>query len=171
MSTESTQARAAETLTELILEIFRLNGRLIEAGDQLVRSLGLTSARWQVLGAMDRSAVPLSVASIARNKGLSRQAVQRLVKEMAKDGLVRFAANPHHKRAQLVTMTEAGRAAFAAAMTKQAPWAEDLTRGLSPDDLAQAVALLRALRARLERARDGGARPDDERCAGEASGL
>ena len=37
-------------ITDLILETFRLNGQLLAAGDALVSDVGLTSARWQVLG-------------------------------------------------------------------------------------------------------------------------
>jgi hypothetical protein len=33
--------------TELILEVFRLNGLLLEAGDRLTHPVGLSSARWQ----------------------------------------------------------------------------------------------------------------------------
>jgi DNA-binding MarR family transcriptional regulator len=66
-------------LTELILETFRLNGRLIAAGDSLVRDLGLTRALWQILGAIALSPVPLPVALIASNRGLTRQSVQKLV--------------------------------------------------------------------------------------------
>src|SRR5215203_3128784 len=100
-------ARAA--LTELILETFRLNGRLLAAGDALVRDLGLTSARWQILGAIALSPVPLPVAHIARNMGLTRQSVQKLVNELESDGMVRFAPNPHHQRARLVLFTDKGR--------------------------------------------------------------
>jgi DNA-binding MarR family transcriptional regulator len=137
-------------VTELIMETFRLNGRLLEAGNELVRDAGLTSARWQVLGAMAISPVPLAVAHIARNMGLTRQAVQRLANEMAEDGLVRFAPNPHHERAKLVVMTEAGSRAFAEAMARQAPWANALARGLARSDLAAAVRGLASLRKRLE---------------------
>ena len=42
----------AVLLTRLVLELFRLNGRLLAAGDAMTRDLGLTSARWQVLGAV-----------------------------------------------------------------------------------------------------------------------
>ena len=80
-----------DTITDLVLETFRLNGRLLASGDALVADLGLTSARWQVIGAIALSPVPLSVAQIARNMGLTRQAVQRLANEMEADGLVRFA--------------------------------------------------------------------------------
>src|SRR5215510_4989346 len=95
----TTHTPAGAATTELILEIFRLNGLLLEAGDRLVSDIGLTSARWQELGAIAFSPVSLPVAHRARNMGLSRQAVQRLVNEMERDGLVRFAPKPHHERA------------------------------------------------------------------------
>ena len=77
---------SSAAITELILETFRLNGRLLAAGDALVRDLGLTSARWQVLGAAAMSPVPLPVAHLARNMGLSRQAVQRVADELRRGG-------------------------------------------------------------------------------------
>lgn len=85
-----------------------MNGDLLAAGDALVGDLGLTSARWQVLGAIALSPVPLPVAHIARNMGLTRQAVQRLVDDMRADGFVRLEPNPHHRRAMLVLATERG---------------------------------------------------------------
>jgi DNA-binding MarR family transcriptional regulator len=141
---------ATAVVTELILETFRLNGRLLEAGDELVRPLGLTSARWQVLGAIAASSVPLPIAHVARNMGLSRQAVQRLANEMEKDGLVRFAPNPHHERAKFAVMTEPGRAAFRSAMTRQRRWAQSLAEGLSNDSVKEALRMLRELRNKLE---------------------
>src|SRR4029077_9673093 len=62
---------AQNTITDFVLETFRLNGRLLASGDALVADLGLTSARWQVIGAVALSPVPLSVAQIARNMGLT----------------------------------------------------------------------------------------------------
>jgi DNA-binding MarR family transcriptional regulator len=139
-----------DAITELILEIFRLNGRLLIAGDALVADVGLTSARWQVLGAIALSPVPLPVAHVARNMGLTRQAVQRLVNEMKADGLVRFGPNPHHRRAKLVLLTSRGKAVYDAAMARQAPWATDLANGVSIKQLNAAAAVLRAVRQRLE---------------------
>jgi DNA-binding MarR family transcriptional regulator len=137
-------------ITDLVLETFRLNGRLLASGDALVADLGLTSARWQVIGAMALSPVPLSVAQIARNMGLTRQAVQRLANEMEADGLMRFAPNPHHQRAKLVVLTAAGKSAFAAAMKRQGAWASDLGAGLDPRKIAAAAATLRSIRQRLD---------------------
>ena len=143
-------------ITDLVLETFRLNGRLLAAGDALVADLGLTSARWQVLGAMALSAVPLSVAQIARNMGLTRQAVQRLANEMAADGLVRFAPNPHHQRAKLVLLTAAGKTAFAAVMKRQSAWATELGSGLSAGKIEAAAVMLRVIRQRLDDRTDNG---------------
>src|SRR5262245_44820223 len=134
--------------TALIVETFRLNGRLLDAGDDLVRDIGLTSARWQVLGAIAASPVPLPVSHIARNMGLTRQAVQRLANDLEQGGLVRFSPNPHHERAKLVTMTERGSRAFAAAMARQVPWVNKLARGLEADDIAAAVRVLAVMRQR-----------------------
>lgn len=70
---------AGEALTDLTLDIFRVNNLLLTAGDRLVDSLGLTSARWQILGAIARAPQPGPVAWIARNLGAKRQNVQRIV--------------------------------------------------------------------------------------------
>ena len=146
---------ADAALTELILETFRLNGRLLAAGDALVRDLGLTSARWQILGAIALSPVPLPVAHIARNMGLTRQSVQKLVNELESDGMVRFAPNPHHQRARLVLFTEKGRTAYEAARQRQRPWAQALADGLAADEIEGATMLLRTIRQRLEAGEDG----------------
>jgi DNA-binding MarR family transcriptional regulator len=138
-------------MTDFVLETFRLNGRLLVVGDALVADVGLTSARWQVLGAMALSPVPLPVAHIARNMGLTRQAVQRLANEMEGDGLVRFEPNPHHQRAKLVLLTPQGKAAYDAAMTRQGPWARRLAEGLSTKQIEAATAFLSSIRQRLEK--------------------
>jgi len=139
-----------EAVTDLILETFRLNGRLLAAGDALVADLGLTSARWQVLGAVAMSPVPLPVAHIARNMGLSRQGVQRIANELEAQGIVRFAPNPHHQRAKLVVLTEHGRTLYEAAAARQNPWATALADGLSAQSIEAATKLLRTVRSRLE---------------------
>ena len=146
-------------MTELILETFRLNGRLLAAGDALVRDLGLTSARWQVLGAVAMSPVPLPVSHIARNMGLSRQNVQRLANELEAQRIVRFAPNPHHRRAKLVLLTEQGRALYEAASARQKPWAGALADGLPAETIEAAAELLRTVRRRLEAE---SAREDDD---------
>jgi DNA-binding MarR family transcriptional regulator len=140
----------ADALSDLIVEIFRINGRLLVAGDRLVADLGLTSARWQVIGAIAIAGQPQTVPAIARTMGLTRQAVQRLINEVMADGLVEARTNPNHRRARLFSLTSAGAAAFAGATARQAPWAEALAAGGSVAEIRAAEAVLRTLRHRLE---------------------
>lgn len=140
----------ARLATDVILEVFRLNGRLLAEGERLVADLGLTAARWQVLGALAMAPAPAPVAHVARAMGLTRQNVQRIVNELVAAGLLRLAANPNHKRAALVVMTASGKAAFAAVAARQAPWVTDLAAGLKVSALKTTLATVRELRTRLE---------------------
>ncbi|HET8726173.1 MAG TPA: helix-turn-helix domain-containing protein, partial [Alphaproteobacteria bacterium] len=81
-------------MSRLVLKVFRLNGALLEAGDTLVRDTGLTSARWQVLGALAEHGAPRTVSQIARAMGLTRQSVQRVTDDLHDSGLVEFLPNP-----------------------------------------------------------------------------
>ena len=146
-------ARAdSNDLTGLILEVFRINGALIAAGDRLVADIGLTSARWQVLGAIALSPAPEPVARLARAMGLHRQGVQRIVNELEAEGIVALADNPHHRRARLVRLTRKGETLFREADRRQKPWARSLAKGLDAKAIATSEALLKSLRERLEQA-------------------
>lgn len=145
----------AAEITDLVLEVFRLNGRLIAAGDALVGRIGLTSARWQVLGAIALQARPLPVVRIADAMGLARQSVQRIIDALAQDGMVVFRENPHHKRAKLVALTAKGQTLYRSAMRLQKPWAGKLAGRLDAAALATTLDVLKTLRVRLETARTG----------------
>lgn len=134
--------------TELVLQVFHLNGLLLAAGDRLTRELGLTSARWQVMGALN--ADELTAAQIARNMGLKRQSVQRLVDVLAAEGIVSFKPNPHHRRAKLVRLTETGRDKYEQISQIQVQWSNRLSRGLDAKRLEETVSLLRDLEGRLQ---------------------
>lgn len=142
---------AGALTTSLFLETFRLNGRLLASGDRLVADLGLTSARWQVLGAVAMAGQPMPVPHIARQMGLSRQNVQRIVNDLEAAGYVTFAPNPHHKRAKLVVLTDAGRNTYEAAHRMQVPWANSLGSAVSPEDLQTALRVMQSLRTALDK--------------------
>jgi DNA-binding MarR family transcriptional regulator len=133
-----------------MLDLFRLNSLLLTAGDRLVARLGLTSARWQILGAIVTAESPQPVAWLARNLGANRQNVQRIVNDLHGEGLVAFAPNPHHRRAQLVVLTDKGQHAFDAAMRLQAPWINGLAEGLAVKDVQTVQRVIVALREKLE---------------------
>lgn len=136
--------------TTLIVDVFRLNARLLAAGDVLVARLGLTSARWQVLGAIAHSPTPQTVAQLARHMGVYRQGVQRIVNELVDEGFAEFRDNPHHRRAKLAVLTKKGRKAFVAVDRIQKPWANALARGIDAAALISASQVVGILRKRLE---------------------
>jgi DNA-binding MarR family transcriptional regulator len=141
---------AGEALTNLMLDLFRLNSLILTAGDRLVSQLGLTSARWQILGAIVAAERPQPVAWLARDLGANRQNVQRIVNDLHKEGFVTFETNPHHRRAQLIALTEKGRQTFDAAMRLQAPWINHLSEGLPVADAETVHRVISALRIKLE---------------------
>ncbi len=142
---------AAEALTELMLEVFRVNGDLLAEGNRLTGGVGQSSARWQVLGAIR---APQSVAAIARQRGLARQSVQRTADLLAADGLVEYADNPAHRRAKLVRLTALGREVLDEITRAQVAWANGLARAVpfGEADIRHALEVLRHLRVQLERA-------------------
>jgi DNA-binding MarR family transcriptional regulator len=141
---------AGAALTDLILDLFRLSGRMLVAGDRLVAGLGLTSARWQILGTIVAADRAQPVAWLARDMGAARQNVQRIVNDLVKEGLVALATNPHHRRAPLVVLTDKGRSTFEAAMGLQAPWVNKLSAGLQAEDIETTRSVMTVLRRRLE---------------------
>lgn len=140
---------SGDAVTDLVLDLFRLNNQLLAAGDRLVAPLGLTSARWQILGAVIAADYPQPVAWLARNLGAHRQNVQRIINDLAKEGLVAFETNPHHRKAQLVVLTKKGHQAFNAAMRLQSPWSDSLSEGLSVKDIEAAHRVIVALRKNM----------------------
>lgn len=137
-------------MTRLMLDLFRLNSLVVTAGDRLVAPLGLTSARWQVLGAVVAAERPQPVAWLARDLGANRQNVQRIINDLQREGLVTFAPNPHHKRAQLIVLTDKGQRAFKSAMELQEPWVNKLADGVLTKDLQTVHRAILTLRKKLE---------------------
>lgn len=146
---------AASAVTDLILTLFRVNNLILAWGDRLVAPFGLTSARWQILGAIALAERPQPVAWLARDLGANRQNVQRIVNDLHKEGLVVFVPNPHHRRAQLVVLTPKGQGAYDAAVESYLPKAEALAEGLSEAELRTAHRVLLSLREKLEGAETG----------------
>lgn len=129
---------AGDALTELVLKVFRMNGRFLDVADDLTAGSGLTAARWQVLGAVLPG--PLSVAAVARNMGLARQSVQRLADLLVEEGLCEYGDNPAHRRAKLLAPARAGWAAIERIHPLQVAWADRIGRAVGVEALRAANA-------------------------------
>jgi DNA-binding MarR family transcriptional regulator len=130
---------------DLVLSLFRLNGLLIAEGDEMTEKLGLTHARWKVIGAIALSSSGLTVPGIARVLGQSRQAVQRITDVMLEDGLVHYVPNPKHKRSMLVTLSDEGKDIYNQLREVQDPWAIETTEDIPIEELESGLRLVRRL--------------------------
>ncbi|MEV4936411.1 MarR family winged helix-turn-helix transcriptional regulator [Streptomyces zaomyceticus] len=155
-----------DALSRTALGVFRLNGQFLGVSEKLAEPAGLTAAWWQVLGAVLPE--PLPVAGIARVMGITRQSVQRIADLLVREGLAAYEPNPAHRRAKLLTPTEAGRAAIARIDPGHAELAAALVRELGGQEaFDETVRVLARLSEALEavganfRAPTAGADPDD----------
>jgi DNA-binding MarR family transcriptional regulator len=141
----------ADALTELILEVFRVNGDLLSEGDKIAGVHGQTSSRWQVLGALRNGSA--TVAGIARVMGRARQSVQRTADLLESEGIVEYVDNPAHRRAKLVQLTSAGEATLAGISALQVEWTNGLAAAMraAKPEIQAATDVLRQLRTELER--------------------
>lgn len=135
---------------DLIVAVFRLNGALVSAGDALVDDLGLSTARWQVLGALIFADQPLTVSGIAREMGLTRQGVQRNVNKLRDQGFVSLDDNPQDSRAHLVFVTDAGAVAYEQAMERRDAWLKSVNPDLSTAEVRSLVEDLWLVREGIE---------------------
>ena len=138
----------AKVLTDLIVEIFRVNGALVSRGDSILGATGQSSARWQVMAAVDGLAK--TIPGVAREMGLRRQSVQRTADLLVADGLAEFTANPAHRRSRLLALTRRGRSVLGEIQRGQIGWSNHISKGWSERNLATSLRVLRELRASLE---------------------
>lgn len=139
-----------DALVDLTLEIYRLSGVLVAEGDRLSAQLGLSAARWKVLGALAVSDRALTVSQIARRMGLTRQSVQRLVSELCSAGYLDLIDNPDHRTARLARLTKKGVEAFEALDEIEAEWANQLAEGIAVSELRAAASVLGNVRQRID---------------------
>jgi DNA-binding MarR family transcriptional regulator len=157
MPPQSTRTPEGEAATDVVLLTFRANGLFLAAGDLLAGEEGVTSARWQVLGAVFLAGLPLTVPQIARRMGLTRQSVQASVNRLLEGGLVEADENPDHRRSRLIRLTNIGRAKYAQLDRRQVRWINELAAGLKTSELSTAARILEELTNRLNvTAGDGG---------------
>ncbi|GAA4537589.1 MarR family winged helix-turn-helix transcriptional regulator [Amycolatopsis samaneae] len=134
----------AQTFTEVIDEVFRVNGGLLAAGDALTAPVGLTAAQWQVLGFLEHG--PSTAAELARRRGLRRQSVQETVNRLLRNGMLERVENPGDARAPLLRLTDRARAALRRLGEAQSAWSDGVAAQLPNADLETTLRTLRRLR-------------------------
>ena len=122
---------------EFTLAIFKLNGQMLAAGEKLARPAGITVAWWQVLGAVLRQ--PLTAVGIARQMGITRQAVQRIANRLIDEGLLEASPNPAHKRSPLLGPTPNGREAVKQIAPQQTEFSKRMIDAFGRDEFQRLI--------------------------------
>ena len=122
-----------DPLGRFALSIFWINGLLLRTGDRLTRSIGQSSARWQVLGRVGYQ--PQTVAQIARDMGHARQSVQRVADVLAKEGLVVYQDNQANRRAPLLELTPHGAEILMSISSLNEEWTRQIMTKLNPEQV------------------------------------
>ena len=135
----------ADKLTTIALSVFRLNGQLMEWGNRFSQPHGLTSARWQVLGAISMAPLPPNVPQIAAAMGVTRQGVLKQITLLVDEGLVEPQPNPTHKRSPLYLPTAKGRVAYDALVDRWRTHVRKMASEFTVSDLDAAIRVLSAM--------------------------
>jgi DNA-binding MarR family transcriptional regulator len=139
----TTRTPAGDAVSVVAVQVLRLAGLLLEAGDALAAPTGQTSARWRVLAAVEDA--PSTVATIARALGQARQSVQRVADLLAAEGLAAYDDDPDDRRAMRLRLTARGRARLRAIQDAQRGWADRLGAAVGARELEAASGTLARL--------------------------
>jgi DNA-binding MarR family transcriptional regulator len=143
---------AGDAFSAFVISVLRLGGLLGAMGDRLARPAGQTSARWQVLAAVELE--PATVAQVARALGLARQSVQRVADLLSREGLTAYSENPSDLRAELLRLTPRGRSTLTSIQDAQRIWADALGAEIGENQLHRGTELLARVMAAVS-AREG----------------
>lgn len=140
---------------DILTELWRLRALMVESAEDFTAPVGLTSASWQILGAIEQN--PATVAHVARQLGLTRQTVQETADRMGRDGLVTFLENPDHKRSRLMTPTDRARKALDYLRPRQLQFANLMGAPHTLEQLHTTLTVLHQSRTAIEANRKGAA--------------
>lgn len=139
----------SQAVSDLTLQIFQLNSQLLAWGDRFVAPDGLTSARWQMLGAIALAGAPQTAPQIAARMGTTRQGAQKQIRLLLEDGLLAAHENAAHMRSPLYGLTPQGAAVYERVRARWQAQAAAWGAELSVRDWQAAARVLRHLSAEI----------------------
>jgi DNA-binding MarR family transcriptional regulator len=121
-------------------DLVLLSGKLVR---QLRRDAGVP-ASYRVLAVLDETG-PSGISQLAAADGISQPTMSTLVAALVADGLVAKAPHPSDARAQVLTITAAGREYLRANRARLVDAVRGRLSGHSDAEIATAIAVLKSL--------------------------
>jgi len=140
-----------DPIDELAAELRQSIGRLVRAARREGDSL--PPAHSATLGILGREG-PMTIAELARRRGVKHQGQSRTVGELTSQEYVERTASETDRRASVIRITDAGRAALQQDMDGRADWLATAMRAELDDDERVLLARLPDVFERLARRAD-----------------
>ena len=146
-SPATTGARATYRIADFPMHYFAAIQRQNQFNlGHVLRPLGISVPMWRALSALaDKDGQ--TIGQIADTTVLDRSSLGRLLEDMAADGLVARTSPPDDRRAVVISLTAVGRKRFEAGMPLVLDHYRKLLHGVSDDDFATLMRLLRRIKA------------------------
>ncbi|PWH05945.1 MarR family transcriptional regulator [Brachybacterium endophyticum] len=139
----------AERLAEVYVAIgpvYRTVARIVERSEG---AMGMSTGVRNVLDQLRRDG-ERTVPQLARAQDLSRQFVQRMVNDAAREGFVELAENPAHRRSSLVRLTNGGRLAITAVTDREHDLMTRVGGDLTAEEVDSTLRVLHHMQIALE---------------------
>ena len=99
--------QSAREIKRILTAINRANAVVKKHYSQNRADIDMTSARWNVLSAVDTLTHP-TISSVSRAIKSSRQNIAIIVTSMVEEDLLELKNNPEHKKSKILSITERG---------------------------------------------------------------
>ena len=105
--------------------------------------------RFDILAQLERAGGPMSMGDLSKRLMVSNGNVTGLIDRLAREGHVERVASAADRRVQMVSLTEAGAAFFAAIADEHRRWIGEMMSGLSADEMTTLYDLLARLKTSI----------------------
>ena len=146
-------SKQTDALQHMIREVRTCFNQMKELTEKMHADLGINPSMRSVLEGLNTLS-PKTVPDLARERGVSRQHVQKVVNQLYKLDLVTNEPNPDHAKSVLIAMTPKGKALFAEVEEREKVPMNRLSKAISLNDLNCATAALSSLNEALRTLND-----------------
>lgn len=129
-----------------------------EIRTRLRERFDVTLPRFDLMAQLDRAPSGMTLSEVSQRMMVTNGNVTHVVDKLMAAGAITRRASKTDRRAQVISLTEAGRAEFRAMATEHEAWLARLFGGLNPDELRQLMALLARAKASVHAATVGARR-------------
>jgi len=123
---------------------------------RLRESFAVTLPRFDVLAQLDRTPGGMTLGELSQRMMVTNGNVTGLVERLVAQGLIERRPSPTDRRAQIVSLTAAGRKAFRAMARENGDWIGEIFGDLSSTEIEQLMRLLDKTKASARKAIAGG---------------